>query len=99
MKTATVTEAKAHLSRLLALVRRGETVLILHRGSPVARLQPVREADEQTDEGRLLGLVRAGVVRRGSQPPDRSALGRPGRKLPRDRGLLDALLADREEGR
>jgi len=99
MKTTTVTEAKANLSRLLQQVRRGETVVILYRGSPVARLEPIRGAEPGTVEEQLLRLVRTGVVQRGSQPPDATALGRPGRKLPAEKGLLEALLRDREEGR
>lgn len=98
MKTASVTEAKARLGRLLDLVRGGETVLILHRGRPVARLEPVR-AGAETDEGRLAHLVRSGIVRRGVEPPDASALGPRGKKLPRGKGLLEALLRDREEDR
>lgn len=93
-----MTEAKAHLSRLLELVKSGETVVILHRGRPVARLEPV-QAGGETDEGRLAGLVRAGIVRRGAEPPDAKALGPSGKRMPRGKGLLDALLRDREEGR
>ena len=37
----TVHEAKTQLSRLLKLAREGETVTILRRGKPVARLSPV----------------------------------------------------------
>ena len=99
MRTTTVTEAKAHLSRLLRLVRRGETVVILHRGNPVARLEPIRGAEPGTQKQRIVRLVRTGVVRRGSHPPDATVLGRPGRKLPSEKGLLKALLRDREEGR
>jgi len=42
----TVAEAKAHLSRLLASVEAGESVVITRRGHPVAELvprQPVRD--------------------------------------------------------
>jgi len=38
----TVHEAKTQLSRLLKLAADGETVTILRRGVPVARLTPVR---------------------------------------------------------
>jgi len=38
----TVHEAKTQLSRLLKLAEDGETVTILRRGVPVARLTPVR---------------------------------------------------------
>jgi prevent-host-death family protein len=40
----TVHEAKIQLSRLLKLAEEGETVTILRRGVPVARLTPVPRA-------------------------------------------------------
>jgi len=99
MKTTTVTEAKAHLSRLLSLVQQGESVLILSRGKPVARLEPVREEATTPTALRVEHLVRRGIVRRPA-----SGLGSDlpvSRSVPvaKDRGLLGALLADREDGR
>lgn len=38
MITTNVTDANARLSELLRRVAEGETVLILHRGRPIARL-------------------------------------------------------------
>ncbi|MDP2784118.1 MAG: type II toxin-antitoxin system Phd/YefM family antitoxin [Sulfurimicrobium sp.] len=43
MKTASVAEAKAHLSALLGNVESGEDVLITRRGKPVGRLIAVRD--------------------------------------------------------
>lgn len=43
MKTASVAEAKAHLSALLGSVESGEEVLITRRGKPVGRLTAVRD--------------------------------------------------------
>lgn len=40
MKTATVADAKSHLSALLAEVEAGQGVVITRRGKPVARLVP-----------------------------------------------------------
>lgn len=40
MKTASIAEAKAHFSALLAEVEAGEEVIIMRRGKPVARLVP-----------------------------------------------------------
>lgn len=42
MTIVTVTEAKANLSKLLAMVERGEEVVIGRAGKPVARLSAVR---------------------------------------------------------
>jgi prevent-host-death family protein len=43
----TVHEAKTQLSRLLKLAEDGETVTIVRRGVPVARLTPVRPASSR----------------------------------------------------
>ena len=40
-REATVHEAKTHLSRLLAEVEAGGSVIITRRGKPVAKLEPV----------------------------------------------------------
>ena len=99
MKTATVTEAKAHLSQLLALVQTGESVLILSRGKPVARLEPVREEATTPTHLRIEHLVRRGIVRRPALPVDLDLLAARGAPVAKERGLLAALLAEREEGR
>ncbi len=41
MTLVTITEAKANLSKLLALVERGEEVVIGRAGKPVATLTPI----------------------------------------------------------
>ncbi len=98
MKTVTVTNAKAHLSRLLGLVRRGETILILHRGNPIARLEPVTQMVEGLEQERLERLERAGILRHAHvAPPGRLPV--PKAALPDSRSLLSALLEEREEGR
>lgn len=45
MKTATVANAKSHLSALLAEVEAGQGIVITRRGKPVARLVPERQAE------------------------------------------------------
>jgi len=44
VKSATVAEAKAHLSALLTAVESGEDVVITRRGQPVARLVTEQQA-------------------------------------------------------
>lgn len=44
MTVVNVHEAKTHLSRLLARVADGESVVIARAGSPVARLVPIEPA-------------------------------------------------------
>jgi prevent-host-death family protein len=96
VKTATISHAKNHLSELLAGVKRGESVLILERDRPIARIVPV-EASERDDDARLTDLERRGIVRRASRPP-RKTLPPPIDWPPGD-SLLDALLRDRDEAR
>ncbi|MFP4204133.1 MAG: type II toxin-antitoxin system Phd/YefM family antitoxin [Opitutales bacterium] len=43
MKTATISEAKNKLSELLVAVQAGETLTILDRKRPIARVEAIRE--------------------------------------------------------
>ena len=59
-----MTEAKNGLSRLLAEVGRGESVLIVHRGIPVARIEPC-QTDVLGDDQAAVDLIRRGIA----EPP------------------------------
>jgi prevent-host-death family protein len=98
MRQATVTEAKNRLSALLAEVRAGETIVIVDRGVPVARLGPVaRQGDD--DGGRNARLQRTGAVRAGrEEPPLGLVLAQPPSVEP-GASALEALLAERSAGR
>ena len=61
MKKVSVTEAKNGLSRLLAEVGRGESVLIVHRGTPVARIEPYG-GDALDGDQAAADLVRRGIA-------------------------------------
>ena len=63
MKKASITEAKNGLSALIDRVKGGASVLIVDRGRPVARLEPVTTGTRAGDDGRLDRLVREGVIR------------------------------------
>lgn len=98
MKKASITEAKNTLSALIDGLKGGSPVLIMDRGRPVARLEPVTVGRD--DDGRLARLVRGGIVRpsRGPGLP-KSFFSEP---LPRAKpglSILDALLDERREGR
>jgi prevent-host-death family protein len=97
MKTATITEAKNGLSALIDQVRAGQSVLILDRGVPVARLEPI--ARDPGQPGRLERLERAGIVRAPIGPPPIDLIRRPGPPLAAGASLLDALLDERRSGR
>ena len=62
MRTASISELKANLSRYLREVRRGGEVEVLDRGKPVARLVPA-SASQHGDRERLIA---AGLLRPGS---------------------------------
>jgi prevent-host-death family protein len=94
VKTAAISQARNHLSELLASVKRGESVLILERDRPIARIVPVEPAGRDDDE-RLAELERRGIIRRAARPP-RKTLPRP-IELPEGSSILDALLRDRNE--
>lgn len=64
MKTVSISELKAHLSRYVREVRRGGEVQILDRGVPVARLAGLDSTGAGEDHRRR--LIRAGVVRAGT---------------------------------
>jgi prevent-host-death family protein len=96
MKTATISQAKNHLSELLAGVKRGETVLILERDRPIARIVPI-ETSQQSDDERLAELERRGIIRRAARPPRKTLP--PPIDWPESGSLLEALLKDREEAR
>lgn len=99
MKRASITEAKNQLSALLDAVRQGETVLILDRNRPIARLEPVIRTTGQEADARIDDLERRGILRRARSPLAESFFKI---RLPRPTGkasILEALLSERREGR
>ena len=99
MKKASITQTKNQLSALLDRVRHGETVLIMDRGRPVARLEPALQEGERNEAGRLARLERAGILRRAISPARSRLLLEPPPKSKKGASILQALLAEREQGR
>jgi prevent-host-death family protein len=95
MVTATITEAKNQLSALIDRVRGGESVLILDRGIPVARL----ESATGDGEGKVARLERAGVVRAARNPPATELLSQTPPSARPGVSAVDALLEERRGGR
>jgi prevent-host-death family protein len=95
MKTASVTELKAHLSKYLRMVRRGSEVQVLERGVPIARLVGLQGASAEKDRDRLERLERAGILRRGTS--DLSWLTKEPLVEMSGETLSDALAEDRED--
>jgi antitoxin (DNA-binding transcriptional repressor) of toxin-antitoxin stability system len=94
MVTVGISELKNKLSAYIDKVRAGETVLVLDRGDPVAELR----APVLSDDERIAHLVRKGIIRpaKGKLPDD--FFDRPRPKLPPGVSIVDAVLAEREEG-
>jgi len=90
MEIAPVTDLKNRLSHYLRLVARGETVTVVDRGRPIARLTRI-----QADDGELQTLVASGLARPPLAPLPKDFLER---RLPRARASVEqALLEDRED--
>lgn len=95
MEKTNISNLKNRLSSYLRKVRAGETVLVLDRGVPVARIE--RVGGPSADD-RLAKLEAAGLIRRGSKPLslkklDSIPLAKPGASV------LEALLQEREQER
>jgi prevent-host-death family protein len=97
MKIASITEAKNSLSALIDGLKAGSPVLIVDRGRPVARLEPVTSSAEDDQDGRISRLLRDGVIRpRHSDPPVALFSNQPPRA---GASGIDALLRERRDGR
>lgn len=97
MKKASITQAKNSLSALIDGLKGGEPVLIVDRGRPVARLEPVSGREEVGQSGRLSRLVRDGLLRpRRTGPPAALFTAPPPRA---DASAVEALIDERREGR
>ena len=95
MKKTSITDAKNRLSALIDGLKGGSPVLIVDRGRPVARLEPVTSGVE-SGQDRLSRLIREGIVRPGRASPPRALFtDRP----PRAKGGASAVSALIEERR
>jgi prevent-host-death family protein len=96
MLTVAVAEIKARLSSYLKRIKAGEEILITERGTPVARLVPLKGGEVASSRRRR--LAEAGLLRLGSGR--RSLLLKPAAGHERvGAEVLQALLEERREGR
>jgi prevent-host-death family protein len=98
MKKASITEAKNNLSALIDRVKGGSPVLIVDRGRPVARLEPVAGADTD-DDSRVARLVRAGIVRPARRAAAKDLIATKPPRPKKGASAVHVLLAQRREGR
>src|SRR5258707_4989603 len=68
MKKVGITELRKKLSRYLAQVNRGESILVFNRNQPVAQFTPLPKASRGVTSAaaRLARLERQGLIRRGN---------------------------------
>lgn len=83
MKQVRIAELKARLSEYLRAVRRGETIAVLDRDTPVAQIVPVRDRS----------ALRVRTPAPGTPPPSRVPLPQPA-KLNVD--VVQLLLEERQ---
>jgi prevent-host-death family protein len=98
MKKASISEAKNALSALIDRVKGGASILIVDRGRPVARLEPVG-GHGASDEGRLTRLVRDGIVRPARTGAPKALLASAPPRARQGASGLRALLDERLTGR
>jgi prevent-host-death family protein len=95
MERATISQLKNRLSAYLKKVRAGESILILARDEPIARIE--RVAPEKRPEDRLTRLERSGLLRRSTAKISVEELRAP---VPcPERSAVAALIEERREGR
>jgi antitoxin (DNA-binding transcriptional repressor) of toxin-antitoxin stability system len=99
MKKASITEAKNRLSALIDGPKPASPVLIVDRGRPVARLEPVTSVGEDEQHGRLSRLIREGIVRPGRTPLASSLFTAQPPRPRRDASAVAAFLAERRDSR
>jgi prevent-host-death family protein len=98
MKKASITEAKNGLSALIDSVKAGESVLIMDRGRPVARLEPIG-AGADTDDARRARLIREGIIRPARAPLPSSIWNEEPPRTKNGSSVFAALREERREGR
>lgn len=97
MKTTTLTDAKNGFSALIDQVRAGESITILDRGRPVARIEPLGTYPDPS--GRLARLERAGTIRIGAAAPPVDLLRRPAPALSEGASAVQAVIDERRSSR
>lgn len=86
MKQVRIAELKARLSEYLRAVRRGETIAVLDRETPVAQIVPVRDRN----------ALRIRKPAPGTPPPNRVPLPK---RLKTDIDVVQLLLDERQSHR
>ena len=98
MKKASITYATTTLSALIDGVKGGSPVLIVDRGRPVARLEPI-DGLRPDDDSRLERLVRDGTVRPARAGVPKALLTLKPPRVKKGVSGVHVLIAERRDGR
>ena len=98
MKKAGIADLKNNLSRYLDQVKSGESILVLDRNQPIARIVPLQNGVKGAvaEDDRLARLERKGLIRRGTGGSGRWLTKRRVVKVPGS--VLQDLLDERRSG-
>ena len=100
MKKASITEARNNLSSLIDGLKRGSGVLIVDRGRPVARLEPLTSSrGDVRDDERIATLIRGGIVRPARAPLSKTLTEHRPPAATGQGSVVRAVLDEREQGR
>ncbi len=98
MKNARISELRDSLSEYLARVRKGETVIVYDRDTPIARIEPIAAAPELGVPDWVIEAEKRGIMSppkvRGGAPLNVNPV-----KVDPRFSLLEALLEERRSGR
>lgn len=98
MKKVSITEARNNLRALIDGLADGSPVLIVDRGRPVTRLEPVN-ASSSVESERLARLVNGGIVRPRSGRPRLSLFSSPPPRAATGSSAVAALIEERRKSR
>ena len=99
MKNARISELRDKLSEYLARVRKGETVIVYDRDTPIARIEPDRAGADERHSGVGARRGTPGNRRRRREIRDGARLPPPVKTEEAASSLLEALLEERRTGR
>ncbi len=94
MRRVSVTDLKNRLSEFLRLVKKGQTIEILERNVPIARIEGIRP-DARPSSEYLEELTQRGILGRPRGKADLSFLKRP--PIPCGADVVEVLIEDRED--
>jgi antitoxin (DNA-binding transcriptional repressor) of toxin-antitoxin stability system len=97
MRNARISELRDGLSEYLARVRKGETVIVYDRDTPIARIEPIAAAQPGVPDW-VIEAERRGVLLPPKEPGAPPLTVHPVKADPKF-SLLEALLEDRRSGR